>query len=164
MATVVELARRGEIEPYEPQLGFRQQALRLIYVGEKVMPWVEKHLPDVVSDYETEVTPIEQLDDLLNTFCAGEPIVFARQIKPLQHWGAGVWELKTLDLRLFGWFPNVDVFVWNSIDFATRIKKVGLYAGYRGEVIRFRDQLDLDPPKFIIGEDPRGVITNVSLA
>ncbi|RYF10718.1 MAG: hypothetical protein EOO77_20930 [Oxalobacteraceae bacterium] len=163
MATVKELSdAEGPLDLYEPTLGFRQQALRLVYVGVKVMPWISEHLPEAITDQRTEIQPIEQLDDLLNSFCAGEPISIERQIKLLRHWDGGVWEMKTLDLRLFGWFPQIDTFICNSIDFATRVKRLNLYAGYRGEVIRFRDPLPLDEPKFIQGDDPHGVITNVS--
>lgn len=163
MATLVELAARGDFELFEPELGYRQQAMRLFYTRERVWPWIEQHLPDRASEYDSEIAPIEQLDDLLNAFCAGEKLVFDRQIKPIQHWGQGIWKLKTLDLRLFGWFPRTDVFVCCSIDFATRIKEIGLYSGYRDESVRFRDLLDLDEPKFIYGDDPRDVVTNISI-
>lgn len=163
MATVKELSGTdGPLELYEPTLGFRQLASRLIYMGPKVMPWILEHLPEAVTDQDTEIQPVEQLDDLLNSFCAGECLSIGRQIKLLRHWDGGVWELKTLDLRLFGWFPRVDTFICNAVDFATHIKRFGLYAGYRGETIRFRDLLPLDEPKFIQGDDPHGVITNVS--
>jgi hypothetical protein len=162
MSTLVELATRGELELYEPELGYRQQAMRLIYTRTRVWPWIEQHLLDRESEYESEITPIEQLDDLLNAFCAGETLIFSRQVKPIQHWGHGEWELKTIDLRLFGWFSKQDIFICCSIDFATRVKEIGLYNGYRDEAVRFRDLLDLDEPKFISGDDPSGVLTNIS--
>lgn len=162
MATIVELALAAEFELFEPELRHRQQASRLLYGRGKVWEWITKKLPEAESEYGSEIAPLEQLEDVLNAYCAGEELIFERQIKPLQHTGFGVWELKTLELRLFGWFPAKDVFVACSIDFATRIKAHRLYGGYRDEVIRFRDSLDLDPPKFISGEDPRGVATNIS--
>jgi hypothetical protein len=45
-------------------------------------------------------------------------------------------------------------------DTAYRCKKFDLYAGYAGEVVRFRNALDLDEPKFIPGDDPNAVVTN----
>jgi hypothetical protein len=139
MPTVVELARRGVIEAYEPELRHRQQANRLLYGRQRVWEWIETNLPQAVSEYGSEISPIEQLDDLFNAYCAGESLVFDRQIKPLHHWGDGVWELKTRELRLFGWFCACDVFIACSIDFATRVKQHNLYAGYRDEAIRFRE-------------------------
>lgn len=163
MATIVELARASEFELFEPELRHRQQVSRLLYGRGKVWEWITNNLPEAESEYGLEVSPFEQLEEVLNAFCAGEQLIFERQIKPLHHTGFGVWEIKTLELRLFGWFPSKDVFVACSIDFATRIKTYNLYGGYRDEVIRFRDILDLDPPKFIPGEDPRGVATNISV-
>lgn len=163
MATVIELARQGVVEVYEPELRYRQQANRLLYARQRVWEWISLNLPDAVSEFGSEVTPLEQLDDLLNAYCAGEALIHDRQIKALHHWDNGVWELKTGELRLFGWFYSVDLFIVGCIDFATRVKKYSLYAGYRDEVIRFRDSLDLDPPKFLPGEDPRGVATNISV-
>lgn len=163
MATVIELADREAFELFEPELRPRQQAERLLYGRPRFWEWISTNLPEAVSEYGSEISPLEELEDLLNTYCAGEPLVFERQIKLLHHRDHGVWELKTKELRLFGWFTAVDVFIACSIDFATRIKCHRLYAGYRDEIIRFREGLDLDPPKFISGEDPRGVATNISI-
>lgn len=164
MATVVELVLRGELDRFDPVLRSRQQAARLLYGRQRVWEWIEKNLPDAVSEHGSLISPLEELDELLNAFCAGDELSFDRQIKPLQHWGHGIWELKTKELRIFGWFSSVDVFIACSIDFATRIKAHRLYAGYRDEAVRFRDTLDLTPPKFITGDDPRGVATNIGFA
>ncbi len=161
MATVIELARRGRLEVFEPDLGFRQQAERILYARPEVWRWINKNLAGLPSEIESDISPAERLDDLLNLYCAGEPLMFDRQLKPLQHWGNGIWELKTFELRLFGWFYRKDMFLCCDIDAATKVKASGLYAGYRNQAVRMRTLLDLDPPKFIIGDDPNGVVTNV---
>jgi hypothetical protein len=72
----------------------------------------------------------------------------------------GIWELKTADLRIFGWFNVLDHFVGAAADTTDRVKQHNLYYGYAGETARFRDGLDLDPPKFIPGADPNAVVSN----
>jgi hypothetical protein len=76
--------------------------------------------------------------------------------------GDGVWELKTADLRVFGWFHAKDCFLGHCADTAERVKEHRLYTGYVGEVVRFRDSLPLDEPKYIPGEDPDAVVSNSS--
>lgn len=90
MATVVELVLRGELDRFDPVLRSRQQAARLLYGRQRVWEWIEKNLPDAVSEHGSLISPLEELDELLNAFCAGDELSFDRQIKPLQHWGHGI--------------------------------------------------------------------------
>ena len=106
------------------------------------------------------MSPLEQFAELLGIFGSGEFLTYGYDLKPLTHAYDGIWELKTADLRIFGWFPHMDCFIAHKADLASRIKDHGLYHGYIGEVGRFRDNLELDDPKFISGVDPRVVVSN----
>src|SRR5262249_17769795 len=97
---------------------------------------------------------------LFVVFCSGETLTFSTQFKPLTHLKDGIWELKTPDLRIFGWFHVKDCFIAGNIDTAFNVKNHNLYAGYAGDVARERDQLDLDNPKFVPGDDPNVVVSN----
>lgn len=112
------------------------------------------------SNWNLEISPGQQLDDFLINYCLGEPLTYRHQFKPLRYRKDGVWELKTADVRVFGWFAQIDQFVAVVADTAWRIKEHGLYAGYAGDVDRFRDAIDLDPPKFVPGKDPKDVVSN----
>ena len=73
----------------------------------------------------------------------------------------GVWELKTDDIRVFGWFPRKDCFVGAVADDATRIKTLKLYYGYANVTTkRFLAALDLDHPKCVLGDNPHAVVSN----
>lgn len=121
---------------------------------------METVLPSLTSFFESEITPIEQLDEFMANFCAGEVLTFQRQFRPLVHIDKGVWELKTRDLRLFGWFHKRDCFVCSAIDDATKVKgPPRLYNGYRDQAGHDRDTLDLDEPKFVQGDDPNDVVS-----
>jgi len=101
-----------------------------------------------------------QASALAEIFVSGETLTYSRQFKPLNHLGEGVWELKTADIRLFGWFPMRDVFVTYCADEAWRVKEYKLYRGYVNEVVQFRNVLPLDEPKFVEGENPDAVVSN----
>lgn len=128
----------------------------------EVVQWLEETLPALTGFFEQEIGPEEEFDAFLAGYAAGEPLVYERQLWPLFHHSSGIWELKTRDLRLFGWFWRRDCFICSRIDDATHVKAYSLYAGYRDEAVRFRDSLDLDPPKFIEGDHPSAVVSAFS--
>lgn len=152
MATLGELVRRGELvsiggglESYELQNGVLCALPRVIWWLDKVLPELEPVLD------EGRQSPLEQVDDLFHDFVAGEDISFYQRSHSMIPTAPGVWELKTPDVRFFGWFVRPRHFIIAAADSAERCKLYDLYAGYRGEVVRLRDALDLDPPKFVTG-------------
>jgi hypothetical protein len=168
MATVVQLTDAGLLHKFDPVLDPDEQELRLLHTSDKLKGWLENALPNLTSQWDIETSPLEQLDALIAIYAEGLPLVFERQFKafhrkPIEPAGDGVWYLKTADLRVFGWFWKKDCFIGVVADTAERVKTYPLYQGYRGEVIRFREALDLDEPKFIPGEDPDAVISNYDL-
>ena len=160
MATILELEKAGALFKYDAVLGRRQQEFRRLYASKRLMRWMQTDLMAAGSTWKIESTPAEQLDAILNVFVSGEVLTFSDNFRPLRPIGESVWEIKTADVRIFGWFPMLDCFVGVVADLAQRVKEIGLYAGYRGEVIRFRNKLDLDEPKFLPGELPDGIISN----
>lgn len=160
MSTLLDLDGRGELFKFDPQLGWRDQEERLLYLRPKVAEWINANVPDAEAEYDVELSPAEELDLFLSNYASGEPLEYERQIRALVHLGDGIWELKTLHFRMFGWFTARDCFVVAEVDFATRIKKHRLYPGYAGSAARFRDQLNLDEPKYVVGDDPNAVLSN----
>lgn len=160
MATVLELLLAQKLFRLDPALEANEKEWRKIYISPRFKERAENDLPTWVSTWKVEVGPIQQLDVLAEVFCSGETLTFGTQFKPLTHIKDGIWELKTPDIRIFGWFCALDHFIAGTMDNAYYIKKHNLYAGYVGEVVRFRDQLDLSEPKFVPGEDPNGVVSN----
>ena len=116
-------------------------------------------LPTWGSQWQIDETPEQQFDSLTEVYAAGETLTYDRQFKPLVSLGSGIWELKTADLRIFGWFHQRDCFVATNLDLADRIKMYRMYAGYVGEAVRDRDALTLDEPKFIEGDNPHDVVS-----
>jgi hypothetical protein len=144
----------------DPALEQREQEWRSIYILARIRSRFEVDLPTWQSHWMVEQTPIQQIDSLLEVFCSGETLAYGLRFKPLSHLGAGIWELKTPDLRLFGWFPHKDCFIGTALDTAFNVKTHNLYPGHANMAVYFRSQLNLDEPKFIPGEDPHDVVTN----
>jgi hypothetical protein len=162
MATVIELASATppELIKLDPHLEDQEQEWRSIYILPRIEPRFLTDLPTWQSQWDIEESPTQQMDALLEVFCSGETLTFDTRFKPLVHLSDGIWELKTPDLRLFGWFHHKDCFIGGALDRAYNVKSYNLYAGYAGEVARYRDGLNLDDPKFIPGSDPKDVVTN----
>jgi len=165
MATLFNLAGpNGVLTKLDPALESNEQEWRVIYAAGRFKGWVTDDLPNLTSQWETEISPLEQFDALVEIFASGETLTYGERFKPLHPREKGIWELKTPDLRIFGWFAQKDHFVGVVADTAERIKRYSLYYGYLGEVSRFRAALDLDEPKFVEGDDPNAVVSNYDLA
>lgn len=164
MATLLNLS--GEHGPLVKldALGPTEQELRCIYLSLKLKSWIENDLPGLQSTWTTELSCLEQVDALTYEFASGEALDVGSQFKVLRPVAECVWALKTGDVRIFGWFPSKDHFVGVVADDAYKIKLHDLYHGYVGEVVRFRDALNLDEPKFVVGDNPDAVVSNCNFA
>jgi hypothetical protein len=161
MATIIELEQQGVLTKLDPELDPPQQEFRRIYLGPKLRDWIEHVLPTLESDRGIEIAPLGQFDELISVFCSGETLTYGWQFKPLNYVENGIWELKTADLRIFGWFSQKDCFVGVIADTKARILKHKLVAPYANvEVAPFRKQLNLDEPKFVPGVNPHAVVTD----
>src|SRR5437762_2711619 len=160
MATLLELDRRGELFKLDA-LEAGEQEFREFYASPILHGWIRDVLPNMVSSWGIELSPLDQFTAMSEVYCAGERLMFDTQFKPLTHIVDGVWQLKTDDLRIFGWFPRKDCFIGVVADDATRIKESNLYFGYANVTTkRFLEALDLDEPKYITGKDPHAVVSH----
>lgn len=151
MATIQELCRDRQLELLEVDLDPHELPQRLVYALPRVLIWMESTLPTLTTDgyVPGASTPTEQAENLLYQFIVGKPIK-SMPPKCMRPEGDGVWELRTHDLRFFGWFWRKSIFVVSAIDTKARCLK-GYYHGFRCQAERDRNNLDLDPPKFING-------------
>lgn len=160
MATLLSLVRSKTLSKYLPDLRPGEQEFRMLFAAPRFEKWILEDLPKLASSWNLDLTPVMQVDEYLINYAIGAPLTFDWHFKPVRHIKDGVWELKTADTRMFGWFHRIDVFIALIGDDASRVKKHKLYTGYAGEVVQYRDKLDLDEPKYVPGKDPRNVISN----
>ncbi len=160
MPTLATLADEGwHLLRWEVLLGPGEFDERFLYLVPRLAPTLQEELPTWGSSWNIYTQPLEQLDALTYEYATGQPLAYGRQLKPLVHHGDGVWELKTADLRIFGWFPKKDHFIAVRVLTAEHVKQHNLYHGLVGEVRRAIEVMPLDEPKFIPGDDPDAVIS-----
>ena len=142
-------------------LGPREMPRRLLYGSPGFVSWVEKRLTaEEKSPLSLEVSPSQQIDNLFYEFVSGRRLAFSRQFRFVRAEEHAVWELKTPDLRVFGWFLKKDCFVAVFGDWADRVKDHGLYRGYRLEIRRFRRELGVDESLCVRGLEPDDVLSS----
>lgn len=160
MATLVELVDREELVRFDPELEPHQFEIRRVFMLPRVPEQIDERIADAVSDRQINTLPMEQLDQLLVDFSVGTALAVETQFKCLQPVGHGVWELKTADVRMFGWFDTKDCFVCAAADTAYRVKHFNLYQGYISEVARLRDALLAPDGQYVEGNEPDDVLSN----
>lgn len=152
MATLAELVVRHELVRLGGGLLSNEQAQGRLFAFPHVIEWFEAVLPDLDAELSGgRQTPLEQVDDLLHDFVVGTNLDYYERSHSMRPEDPGIWELKTPDVRFFGWFQSRLTFVIAEVDTAFRCKKHDLYAGYRNSAVRRREALDLNEPKFMTG-------------
>jgi len=106
-----------------------------------------------------DLPAVEQAAVTLADFVGGARFDHPSRIRYLKPKESGVWELKTGDLRIFGWFPSHDCFVAANGADAYDAKQPGGYAALIRGVVKCRERLNLDEPKFVQSTELRDVIS-----
>ena len=154
MATTEQLAEQGILERLDGVLDHDELVERRIYLMPRAVQWLESTLGTIETDgyVENAASPLQQADDLFYDFISGAEM--AESWPP--HWmypqHDGVWELRTPDLRFFGWFTCKGTFIVSAIDTKENCKLKNLYRGYRNQCVSDRNSMELDEPKYILGE------------
>jgi hypothetical protein len=160
MLTLAKLLEEREIMRIEVALDERELPSRLLYGTPNFIAWLDERLKNSEpSPLGAELVPAEQLDLLFYEFTSGAPLAPMRHLRVVRHERFPVWELKTPDLRVFGWFAQKDCFIAAFGDWADRIKDHGLYRGYRLEVRRLRRRLGAEPDLCVEGDTPGDVLS-----
>lgn len=160
MTTIQELSEKGILTSIVVELAESEQPNRLIYGTQGFLRWLEGMMnSDEPSSIGAELSLREQLDLLIYTFVTGRPLVYSRQFRFIRSEESAVWELKTADLRIFGWFMKKDCFAAVFGDRADRVKDHDLYRGYRLEIRRFRREFGLNDTLCVKGVEPGDVLS-----
>jgi hypothetical protein len=133
----------------------REAKLRWIYGFPCFQRWLSNDLPTLVPGrLQAADPPDEQVDSIFYRWITGKRIVYSRQFQDLMPMTDEVWEMKTADIRIFGWMYQPRKLIAVFGDYADLYKgrnKTRSYDDARRRVIEKRDNLDLDEPKFVSG-------------
>jgi hypothetical protein len=158
MATIDKLLGK-ELEKITVPLGPNEgHPIREIFGVPCVLDWIKNVLPTLPTETGAGLSPKEELDDLLFNFISSEGrLVYNRMFKDLMPARDEVWELKTYQLRIFGWMYRKDQFIAVVPRRAVDVKRGSRgYEDAKRKVIDTRGRIPLDEPKFV-----GGVISNV---
>ncbi|UWQ14588.1 hypothetical protein K3556_01470 [Aliiroseovarius sp. M344] len=154
MATIEKLCIDKKLEKVSGLLDRGEMPLRAIYLLPAAAEWMRNVLPGLKADgfNDGAVSPNQQAFVLLRDFVVGRDMfaddMYPKPMRPddVDH---GIWELRTADLRFFGWFVRKGCFVVSSVETKEKLLLHKLYAGHREQAIQRRNALDLDDPKFL---------------
>lgn len=153
MATLDAIVANGQLVQLGGGLEAHEMPERLLYAYPHVIKWLDETLPELEAELgDGKQDPMEQVDYLFYDFVSGADLSYYERSHSMNPHALGVWELKTPDTRFFGWFVHNGTFIIAEADTAFRCKQHNLYPGYLGQVVRRRDALDLDEPKFVTGD------------
>ena len=160
MSTIEELVEANAISRIEVELGLQDQPMRLLYGTPGFTGWLDEILGGAEPKHRLgDTTPAEQIDELFHTFLRGSPLVHLRQFRFIRAEKNAVWELKTPDTQIFGWFLKKDCFACVFGDWTDNVKDHDLYRGYRIAIRRLRRELGVDDTLCVQGVDPSDVLS-----
>lgn len=151
MSTLNELEEQRELQKYDPSFDPDDMPERYIWLIPSSMTKALAHIAAQKKDRGRDLTPIEQVESALHDFCIGRPLSYGKHARNLEPQPNGVWELKTTDVRIFGWFAARSHFIAVCMEMKKFLKSKNLYDPFLGQVRCARDKLELDDPKFLQG-------------
>jgi hypothetical protein len=155
MATFDSLLTSKKLIPVALRLRRGQFPERKIYAYPECVEWMRNEVPKMITGrVASDFTPLEQLVERLRQWIAGDPMEYGRMFHDMDPRTDDVWEMKTADLRIFGWMYRPRQFIAVRGGYADDYKeptKIKTYADDRREVVKARDALPLDGEKFVTG-------------
>ena len=138
MATILELEANGVLTRYDARLKRHEFEDRRFYATERLVKWFAGDLPSLGSTWKREETPETQLAYLLKKFVTGAVLTYDWQFHTLRPIDRSVWELKTADVRVFGWFSQKDCFIGVAAElkqkkcWTIKVSLMGMYRRWFG--------------------------------
>lgn len=120
---------------------------RQFWLNRYAQDFIRNELPGVPPDLDA-TAPIGQVAGLLSQFIAGDPLKLPPQsygfadLHVMRPEEDGVWNARTIDVRMYGWFIARDVFLCVNIVPKARIIKFRVNEDViQAEVVRARSKL-----------------------
>lgn len=146
----------GLIDDELPQRG--------LFGTKRLFSFLAQDLPTIESQ-DTMLSASEQVANLFGSYLTNRPLILRSPISPLRHLEHAVWELKTLDVRIFGWFADRDLMVIDAGCDVKLLKSAKLnYSGFISQTQYVRKTLGFTPNDYISGDQPNDILTNFVVA
>lgn len=152
MATTATLIQEDRLVRFELPPDCLGQPERLLFMAPEFVDWLDDVLWKEKKDRSRDLTPYEQVENMFTQFVSNPGFTGVGDFISIKPQAQGVYEMKTTDVRVFGWFYRPQQFIAVTGEMKKRLKgRRDLVAGYRKMVEGFRTKLDLDPPPFVRG-------------
>lgn len=151
MATLIQLEAANAIIKLDVGLEGADQPWRELYATPEFIDWLENALPDYTTKViGGDIEPEEQVYACFYDYVVGKDLDPDVRFKKLHRTpDLHVWELKTVEVRIFGWVPKKDVFICCFGDLKDQIELMGSYGTYMARTEFVRQQINLDEPKSV---------------
>jgi hypothetical protein len=151
MATLEHLVATSRLLQHAPDLEDGEQFERVLYLTPEFDVWLGKTLSALGHMHGRNRTPYEQAEQILYEYVVGRRLAYGTGFHPLDPLASHVWELKTPDLRLFGWFARRSHLILVCAELKDHLSRSAAYAPYVARVVAYRNALELDEPKAVVG-------------
>ncbi len=135
-----------------------EKAVRRLCVTPDFDQWLTAVLPNLPKDRGRNLTPLGQVDALFHDYVIGRPMVYDHARRRLDPQNNNIWELKTEDVRVFGWFARRSHFIAVTAAMRKDLVPASRYTPFITDVAAFRQNLPLDPPKTTTGVSHNDVL------
>lgn len=145
---------------YELRLYPTQRVWRYIYSSSVFLEWNNPVLlGGISSSHDNDPISVQLASELLY-FCSGGILSDRQEIRCLDPKANAVWELKTPDLRLFGWFPHKNYFILHHCEVKSLLMDYGAYQPHIEAVVQYRESLAHILPEYVEEKGVSNVISN----
>ncbi|HWL18474.1 MAG TPA: hypothetical protein VNS33_02315 [Bradyrhizobium sp.] len=158
MATLEHLCEAGVLIKHQVQAEDGETLQRVLLFTPDFEDWLVNDLPAFPCDRGRDLSPYDQAEQIAYEFVVGKRLIFGQDHRKLDPLTRHIWELKTTDVRLFGWFPLRAHFIAVCAAMKKDLIPSSKYSPYIQRVIAFRDGLDLDEPKSLTGTSSAEVL------
>ena len=151
MTTLNNLVTSGALVSYEAALAIDELPERCLYLSLDLCDWLQNCLEYETRDRSKYMEPVEQVEQMFDKFVRGRDMMWNEAVGELDRIGkldsiGSIWEFRPLDVRILGYFYIPNVFIAVCGDMKKNIKR--RYEPLKAKVRCFRDELDIDPPKY----------------
>jgi len=148
------------LELWPIELWPTQRAWRYFFVTPAFKEWHAKHLPQLSPTKQFgELSVQSQFRQEWESFSNGFPFDADDELKRLKPIEECVWEIKSDDLRILGWFPARDYFIAHIGKLKEELLEYDDYKPHIDEIVAYRKTLITTLPDHVYGGYPN-VITD----
>ena len=158
MATLDYLVANGNLKKHQSFLERDVFPDRHVYIASEAKIWMAVTSGLLIRERGRTLFHHEQVEQIPHEFIIGRPLAYDLQRKKLDPVIQHVRELKTPDVRLFGWFARKKHFVLVCGEMKRNLRQKRLYDPYINKVVVFRQNLDLDEPRAVMGVTAESVL------